>query len=223
MNPIFMAKLSSPNEFDNNGRFQLASHTVAQGAFTAPGALPRVPNPPAAAPVKVARVPMPRTAPEPKDDETPARQQEQPTTIAGLIGNLFGSSKPEPVPARMAASEPVTLRGATDLAAKPKQVAPVRTASAVSSAPVHTAPPPSAPAPAVAAPAPKPREAAPKAPVETVRAPASTASVQAAKAEPQRAPQPEIRTAYSTPPAASGGLLSGAQPVVPAGSFNSFR
>jgi hypothetical protein len=168
---------------------------------------------------------MPRTAPQPKDDETPA-PQEKPTTIAGLIGNLFGSSKPEPVPARMAASEPVTLRGAnTDLAAKPKQVAPVRTASAVPSAPMHTAPAPTAPAPTIAAPAPKPREPAPKAPVETARppAPATTSSVQTAKADPQRAPQPEIRTAYSTPPAASGGLLSGAQPVVPAGSFNSFR
>ncbi|HXX08124.1 MAG TPA: L,D-transpeptidase family protein [Pseudolabrys sp.] len=225
MNPIFMAKLSSPNEYDNNGHFQLASHTVAQGAFTAPGALPRVPNPPAsAAPVKVARVPMPRAAPQPKDDEAPVPQQ--PTTIAGLIGNLFGSSKPEPMPARMAASEPVVLRGAnTDLAAKPKQAAPVRTASAAPSAPVHTAPAPAVPTPTIAAPAPKPREPAPKAPVETARppAPATTSSVQTAKAEPQRAPQPEIRTAYSTPPAASGGLLSGAQPVVPAGTFNSFR
>ena len=34
---------------------------------------------------------------------------------------------------------------------------------------------------------------------------------------------PEIRTAYSTPPASNNGLLTGAQPVVPAGSFNSFR
>jgi len=76
--------------------------------------------------------------------------------------------------------------------------------------------------PAVAAPAPKPRDVAPKAPVETVRAPASTSSVQTAKAEPP--PQPEIRTAYSsTPPASNGGLLAGAQPVVPAGSFSSFR
>jgi hypothetical protein len=35
--------------------------------------------------------------------------------------------------------------------------------------------------------------------------------------------QPEIRTAYSTPPASNNGLLTGAQPVVPVGSFNSFR
>jgi hypothetical protein len=28
-----------------------------------------------------------------------------------------------------------------------------------------------------------------------------------------------MRTAYSTPPASNNGLLSGAQPVVPAGTF----
>ena len=31
----------------------------------------------------------------------------------------------------------------------------------------------------------------------------------------------EVRTAYSAPPASSGGLLTGAQPVVPAGTFDS--
>jgi hypothetical protein len=46
---------------------------------------------------------------------------------------------------------------------------------------------------------------------------------QTAKAEPPRSSQPEIRTAYSTPPASNNGLLVGAQPVVPAGTFNSFR
>jgi hypothetical protein len=47
---------------------------------------------------------------------------------------------------------------------------------------------------------------------------------QTAKAEAAPgAPNPEIRTAYSTPPASNNGLLAGAQPVVPAGSFNSFR
>ena len=42
MNPVFASKLGTPGRFDNNGRlFQVA---------TAPGALPRTPNPPAAAP-----------------------------------------------------------------------------------------------------------------------------------------------------------------------------
>jgi hypothetical protein len=41
---------------------------------------------------------------------------------------------------------------------------------------------------------------------------------------PAPAREPEIRTAYSgTTTGSGGGLLTGAQPVVPAGSFNSFR
>ncbi|MFZ0355034.1 MAG: hypothetical protein WAM12_15330, partial [Pseudolabrys sp.] len=58
---------------------------------------------------------------------------------------------------------------------------------------------------------------------EPVRAPAWPSPSQTAKAEPPRAQQPEIRTASSTPPASNNGLLAGAQPVVPAGTFNSFR
>src|SRR6185437_1511137 len=69
MNPIFMAKLSTHNGFDNNGRiFELPGNTVA------PGALPRTPNPPAqnaqapksqppvSAPVVLASVPLPQPA-----------------------------------------------------------------------------------------------------------------------------------------------------------------
>src|SRR5262249_7036491 len=48
MNEVFLAKLTTPNLFDNNGRFQLANNTVPQGGFTAPGALPRTPNQPSA-------------------------------------------------------------------------------------------------------------------------------------------------------------------------------
>ena len=232
MNEVFLAKLTTPNVFDNNGRFQLASVTTPPGGFTAPGALPRIPNQPAATvqpparqrpaasePTAVASVPMPRSAPQPKEGEAP---EEKPTTIAGLISNLFGGSKAEDAPSTQAA-EPVALRGAsTDLAAKPKYVAPVRAASATASAPARTASSATT-QPTPAAPAPKPRDIAPKAAAETPQAPAATSPAQTTKAEPPRAPQPEIRTAYSTPPASNNGLLSGAQPVVPAGSFNSFR
>src|SRR5215470_4058553 len=100
MNPVFVAKLSSPNIFDNNGRSQLASTIGTPGALprvaNAPGSLPRTttvvppaasaeaPTQPAAAasssgaPVAVASVPMPRSAPQPKQGEAPAK----PTTIA---------------------------------------------------------------------------------------------------------------------------------------------
>ena len=35
-----------------------------------------------------------------------------------------------------------------------------------------------------------------------------------------RAPEREMRTAFSAPPASNNGLLAGAQPVVPAGTFD---
>ena len=238
MNPVFVAKLSPQSGFDNNGRIQLASTTTgAPGALprvaTAPGALPRTTTvvPPAAsaqapaqpepaatdtAPVAVASVPMPRVAPQPKQGEAPTSK---PTTIAGLIGTWFNGSKSE-ADSSTREKEQVAARTA-DLTIKPKQspAAPVRTASAGASVPLHTTASPPAPAA-------KPREAATK----PVAAPASTsaptspwpATPQPAKTEPP-AQQPEIRTASSTPAAGSNGLLTGAQPVVPAGSFNSFR
>jgi murein L,D-transpeptidase YafK len=216
MNEVFLAKLTTPNLFDNNGRFQLANNAVPQGGFTAPGALPRKPNQPSATvqppvarpqpsvsePTAVASVPTPRSAPQAKEAEAPA---EKPTTIASLIGGLFGSSIPETAPSAPA-KEQVASRSAQ------KHAAPVRAASAVPSAPVRTAS-------AVAPQAPKARDADPD------RTPVSTASSQSAKAELPRTqqPQPEIRTANSTPLMSNNSLLSGAQPVVPTGSFGSFR
>jgi murein L,D-transpeptidase YafK len=225
MNPVFQAKLSPSFGFDNSGRtYQVASAGSATPARfdTAPGALPRDTTPPAAAPVKtaepaaaaskpaaatskpvaVATAPV-RSAPQPKQTEAPA-PEEKPTTIAGLIGSWFGRSPESAAPPE---KDQATVRAAnTDMAAKPKQTAPVRAASAPTSTPARTAP------------APKVREAAAK-PAEPAPAPAAAAKT--AKAEPQQ--QPEIRTAYTTPPASNNGLLSGAQPVVPAGTFNSFR
>jgi hypothetical protein len=248
MNPVFVAKLATPNIFDNNGRYQVASTSTAPGALPrfaeAPGALPRTATvtPPAASadtpvkpepgaastePVKVASVPMPRAAPQPKQGEAPAAQ---PTTIAGLIDSWFSGSKAETASSMHEKDQVAVRSGSTDLPAKPKQaapVAPVRTASAGSSVPIHsTAVVPTAAPPAAA---PKARDTAPK----TAATPAPVPPVwpgapQPAKTEPARAQQPqqqqpEIRTAYSTPPASNNGLLSGAQPVVPVGSFNSFR
>jgi murein L,D-transpeptidase YafK len=210
MNPVFAAKLAVHNEFDNNGRtFQVAGNTQA------PGALPRTPNPPVASaqtpqtespPQVLASVPMPTPAPQPKIGEAPP---EQPTTIAGLLGNVFGGSKPEAKAAPIAAeSDPVALRGSkTEVAAaKPKLPAVIRSASASEAQP-------------------KPREAAPRQDVVT-NAPEPAAKPRVVKQvdKPETAPASdrELRTAYSAaPPASSNGLLTGAQPVVPVGSFDS--
>jgi len=195
MNPVFLAKLQPQTQVDNNGRtYQLASNTQA------PGYLPRTPNPPAAAAerppqsqpaAKTERMATP--APQPKDSETPS---EQPKTIAGLLGNLF-SNKTEAKPVEVADTKSVT----SELAAKPRRVnVAVRTAAA--SAVLQ----------------PKPQEK-PKAVAN-----ATSAAPPVQRAETAPAPAPELRTAYSAysaPQASANGLVSGAQPVVPAGSFES--
>jgi len=216
MNPVFAAK-ALHSEFDNNGRvYGVAGNTVA------PGGLPRTPTPAATtaetspatpktanAPVALANVPMPQRAPQPKEGEAPAAQ-EQPKSIAGLLGNLFGGSQAQARPSAPATeSEQVGLRDSnTALAAKPKRATPFRTASAP------------------AAPHPKPQDAAPAKPkavavADNVSETAPKSRVkQANKDETPRGGDHEMLTAYSAPPASSNGLLSGAQPVIPVGSFD---
>jgi hypothetical protein len=58
------------------------------------------------------------------------------------------------------------------------------------------------------------------------KTPAPAPAVQQAQHDqktPAATPEParELRTAYSAPPASNNGLLTGAQPVVPASSFES--
>jgi murein L,D-transpeptidase YafK len=222
MNPVFAAKLASHSEFDNNGRtFLVAGNTQA------PGALPRTPNPPPvsaetpqaadSSPAVMASVPMPTPAPQPKVGEAPP---EQPTTIAGLLGNVFGGSRAEAKPAEQAPdNDTVALRGTkVDAAPKSKRDSTIRTAVA-------------SPQPA------KPREAAPQdvadnaaEPPSKIKAtdkntpaalPKQRAVNQADKAETPPTSDRELRTAFSAAPPASGnGLLTGAQPVVPVGSFD---
>jgi hypothetical protein len=205
MNPVFEAKLASHSIFDNSG------HTfMVAGNSQAPGALPRTPNPPPVAtsetqrdvqppandqPVMLASVPMPQAAPQAKEGEAPP---EQPKTIAGLIGNLF--TTPQAKPAEPAESEQASLRG-SETPAKTKRITPVRTASA----PV------------------KPHEAAPAKPKAVASAPPAPRVQQAKKQDNKqdKAPDTELRTAYSSPQQSNGGLLPGAQPVVPAGTFES--
>ena len=234
MNPVFMAKLGTNNAFDNNGRtYQLAGNTQAPGYLPrVPGALPRTPaattaadtkpaqqpvqQPSESRPVAMASVPIPQSAPQPKEGVAPP---EQPKTIAGLLGNLFSGPQAEPKPAAPATeSTQVALRGSNaEPAAKPKHFSVVRAAAAATVSP------------------PQPREATaakPKAvaanktePLRVTQQSAKTVeprmAQQSAKTAEPRAPEHELRTAFSAPPASNGGLLSGAQPVIPAGSFNS--
>ena len=141
MNPVFASKLATHLEFDNNGRtYQVAGNSVA------PGALPRTPNAPPtnpdvspavqsaqmaqfSKPVVMASVPMPHPAPQPKEGHAPP--EEKPSSIAGLLGNMFSGTKTEAQPAEVATeTEPPAARSNTEMAAKPKQIAPVRTAAA---------------------------------------------------------------------------------------------
>ncbi len=234
MNPVFADKMVPNNqiEYDSKGRL------VQVAEVKAPGALPHVPNPPGALaalrppkqkpaatpipaaapeaqPVMLASVPVPPEAPLPKEGEAPP---EKPTTIAGLLGNLFGGAKAEAKPEAQseastaepeADTAPVALRG-SEVASKPKPAATFRTASA--SAKPHAKPPAAEPK-AVAANVPEPE---PKPRVK------QTAKNELKKREPQNAPAAgEMRTAYSGPQPTTVGLLAGAQPVVPAGTFDS--
>ena len=161
-------------------------------------------------------VPVPPPAPLPKEGEAPP--PEQPTTIAGLLGNLFGGNQAVAKPATAAEpeSEPVALRGSEETA-KP-QPAVVRTATAP--APVVPRAKPQ-PAPKAVAAAPKPQPA-PKA-VASAPAPRSqvarTEKPETQGANPAARFAPPIRRRRSR--AANNGLLAGAAPVVPVGTFDS--
>lgn len=199
MNPVFVAKLGGAD-------------ADAVAGSTAPGALPRVPNSPAAsriaqtpaqAPVAsdeassvmMANVPMPTPAPQAQQ----AASAEKPAAVANLFGSLFSGQTQETTDS----TTPVELRGSnTDLAAKPRRAAP---------------------ATKVAAPQPK-SEPAPKAVARSVPEPkAEKPEVRQASAQQQTAPPPpaEMRSAFSAPPRpTTNGMLAGAQPVMPAGSFD---
>ncbi len=263
-NPVFAGDIFSTSKYDDIGRvYQVASTSSVPGALPhtpnppgttipkvgrAPTAPAKQPQPasqpePSGPPVVMASVPVPEPAPLPKVGEAP---QQKPTTIASLLGNIFRSPQPQAKPTRPAITEsepaaeiaPVELRGTnTEMAAKPKRAATVRTTSApiaLHPKPQKAAPPePTAVAHNVPEPAPKPMavahvaEAAPKAPAskphkQPVKQAAKTEKPRAkrvAKNKAPRAPEPQIRSAFAAPAASSNGLLSGAQPVIPVGSF----
>ncbi|MGE4166561.1 MAG: L,D-transpeptidase family protein [Xanthobacteraceae bacterium] len=224
---------------------QLHATTVAQGdnrfnqpvliAARTPGALPRTSsNPPAqttlpanlpnreatfqlasastasapatGTPAIRGQVPLPDAAPLPKVGTAP----EQPTTITGLLNGLFSTTSSAAQPPETAAdtataeAEPAPQPSATRTAAARRRTsAPTRVASAP---PTPRPEPKSEPA----------RSAAPAAPPK----PRVVEDDKKDEAEPAAAPQ-QTRTAFTNAPQRSGNLLSGAQPVVPTGSFES--
>jgi len=207
MNPVFAEKLGTQEGYDSRGRpIQVA---------TAPGALPRGDNMPVPAtivsvprapqvqpepePAQIASVPMPQAAPQPKVGEATA----QPVAIASVLGNLFaGQRTAEASPSeQQSGTERATVQApAPRAASRTPAAAPTRTASAVPAA--TTVMPPAKPkAVSTAAPASLPRVA------------------QAETGAEQAEPAPQLRTAYSAQPPAPNGLLTGAQPVMPVGSF----
>jgi murein L,D-transpeptidase YafK len=209
MNPVFLAKLNPPSNPEMDTRGQM----IIPPAST-PGALPRTPNNPprettipvqtpqvevAAADVpspdslvRVANAPVPRPAPQAKVGEAPA---EKPTTIAGLLGGLFGSKEPEPAPAAAPAPE------------QPKRTIATRVKSAVAAvkdkakaleekAKTLVAKKPAADDNRVAS-----------------NAPALRPRLEDAKPTQEANAQPQLRSAFSSSPAPSGSL-SGAAPVL---------
>ncbi|MCW5688608.1 MAG: murein L,D-transpeptidase [Pseudolabrys sp.] len=197
MNQVFAEKIGATQEgYDAKGR------PIA--VATAPGALPRGDNQPI--PATLVSVPKPLQAqPEtpqvqlasvPVPQPAPApKTGEAPAqsnkTMAGLLGSLFGSSDDE-------AAAPTVTQSVREPKPAPRQAKASRSA-------VRTA---------NAAPAPRPQLAA--------APPASAPKPQAAPAEKpaNEAPAPQLRTAYSGSPAPSSGTLTGAQPVMPVGSFS---
>jgi hypothetical protein len=155
----------------------------------------------------VDRVPVPQPAPQPKVGEAPAGK---PTSIAGLLGNVFGGAETPAEVSPPAASEPVVLRGSKPETAKSRTATRTAVANAAPAPKAHNKPPVAAPAP--------PRLAAASEPVPVKP---RTAKPSVADDAAPGSPVPQMRTAFSAPPVSGGALLTGAQPVVPVGSFDS--
>ncbi len=193
MNPVFLAQIQTATT-DNDGR-------VTGGQVTTihtPGALPRTSNNPPAVtvppqPVRVAEA-EPVTVPS-----APAVTQSR--GIAGLLGNMFATQNDNAQPVSPAPLPPTRSASRTAVAAaKPAQPGPTLAAASAQPAPAPIA-------------APRLR---PQIKEETaVAAAAPKAQQQQAQAEPQ------LRTAFTSPAPAQPNLLAGAQPALPAGSFES--
>jgi murein L,D-transpeptidase YafK len=212
MNPVFLSQLNMPGSSDDQ-------RVATPVSIRTPGALPRSPNqPPAqvvppAQPIQlataeeqtpvVADVPVPRAAPQTKVGAAP----QSTTGIASLIDSIFGGGKVEaPAIASQPAARPAARPSRTAVAqAKPAAKPAMQTAAAK---PVAK---PKARPSQIASATPELR---PRLKDEPAAAPAGSQAKPATQSR-------EMRSAYSAPPASRSGLLAGAQPVMPAGTFES--
>jgi len=191
MNHVFLAKLSNPNT-DNNGR----AGTTEVAVMQTPGALPRTPNQPSAQVVP------------------PAMAETEPVTTVTLA-----SATSEPAPSAPAKGTPQVRSGIANLIDNifgTSEPAPVVTAQATPPRPVKKA----ATMSLAAAKQPhKPTVQAATSPMPALR---PAVKEETAAAKPQQPAEPhEMRTAYTQPAPAQPSTMSGAQPVMPAGSFES--
>jgi murein L,D-transpeptidase YafK len=199
MHPVFLAKLNPRLVRDPDGTVRTVVETRA------PGTIPDTVNPPQAPQVAEAAtgsVPVTRSL-APSSPAAAAKPQQ--ASSGNLFGSLFMSEPTQPAPAQKSdngfdqvKSSVVRLFGGATDDAKP------------------------APPPKGGIPLPTPKPAARPAPSATANA-APTANATPAKPQPkppqeeaQTTEQPPVRSANNGP-----GLMSGAQPVVPTGTFDS--
>jgi hypothetical protein len=197
MNPVFSDKLA-PDQVDKDGRVYALADLSGSSAAP-PQAANYTPLPAAASAMQVANVPLP----EPSPLVRPAAREKR-STFASVLGNLFGSAK-ERAPADGYRGAVALRSTEINLTAKPK---PKRTRTASASphaAPVHHARPR-----AVVRAVPPVRQTA-----QPARPPAQQAAAAAAPTPPAN-----LRTAFSGSDADARGVLAGAQPALPAGSFD---
>jgi len=203
MNPVFAAKLNPSSELDNNGRstYQVASASNYLSA-TAPGALPRTAKASAA---------KPRATPQAEQQAAEPEASEPMAMTSVPMPQRAPQAKTGEAPA-----EPKTivsligdLFGGSSSAAQTSTAPKTETVKLRGSKTDDAAK--SKPATFRTA----------SVPASSTKPPVKQVEKSAEKKEAPRAPEREIRTASSAPPASSGGLLTGAQPVVPVGTFDS--
>jgi murein L,D-transpeptidase YafK len=192
----------------------------------APASQPQPASEPQSQPVMMASVPMPEPAPLPKEGQP--LPEHKSNALASLFGNLFKSKKetappPAAAPTQVANADsnaPVKLRGTTntEMAAKHTRAAAAKIHTGTV-AKTRTAAAPVALHAKTRHSAPKPIAVAKSDPAKPAAKPQAERKI--AHEQKPAAPEPEIRSAFSTAPTAKGDLLAGAQPVMPAGSFNS--